>query len=266
MTARAMVIWITLLAALGPAAQAAAEEPWYSVYRSDHRQWTLALSGGFTLLDLEGEGRYSDEFGDSEVSFDGTLDLDEVDTWWAEADLQLFRGQHLRFGYMPVRIDESGVLDSTIVVDGVTYDAGDQVDADLKLDRYELSFRSEIWLGEYVSIAPLVEVALLDGRAEISNRTLGVSEKEEALVPLPYLGLRGEVFPHPRIQLFVEGKGMTIGSDATTWDASGGVALHLTRNLSLMGRYRVTDYEVDMLGVEFDANLGGPQVGATLRF
>ena len=78
-------------------------------------------------------------------------------------DLQLFRGQHLRFAYMPMRLDASEVLDTAIVVDGITYDPGDQVKSKIRLDQYELSFRSEFWLGDYVSIAPLLQVSLVDG-------------------------------------------------------------------------------------------------------
>jgi len=181
-------------------------------------------------------------------------------------DLQLFRGQHLRFAYTPLRLDASEVLDTAIVVDGTTYDPGDLVKSKIKLDQYELSFRSEFWLGDYVTIAPLLQVSLVDAKLGISNQTLGVSENVSGLLPLPYLGLRGEVYPLARLQLFAEGKGFTIGSAGTIWDVSGGAALHLTRNLSIMARYRVSDYAVEFLDSEIDLSLSGPQVGATLRF
>jgi hypothetical protein len=47
---------------------------------------------------------------------------------------------------------------------------------------------------------------------------------------------------------------------------TAGVALHLTRNVSLMGRYRISDYEVEYSDTEVSLNIAGPQVGATIRF
>ena len=257
---------VTAVTFLGLGLPAAAEEPWYSVYRSDHREWTLALTGGFALLDLDGEGTVDEGMGDTDISLDGTLDLSELETFFGEVDLQLFRGQHLRFAYTPMRFDGSESLDTAIVVDGVTYDVGDQVESDLKLDQYELSFRSEFWIGEYLTVAPLLQVTLVDARVSIDNNTLGISEREKALLPLPYLGLRGELYPHARIQLFAEGKGFTIGKTGTVWEANGGVAVHLTRNLSLMGRYRYSDYAVEFQDSEIDLSIGGPQLAATIRF
>ena len=261
--ALALVTGITIGLAGRPAS---AEEPWYSVYRGDHRDWTLSVSGGFALMDLEGDGTFDEGAGDTEFSFDGTLDVSGIETLWGEVDLQLFRGQHLRFAYTPMRFDGSEALATAIVVDGVTYDIGDLVDTDLRLDQYELSFRSEIWLGEYLSIAPLVQVSLVDARIELANETQTITEEEDVLLPLPYLGLRAELYPLARLGLFAEGKGFTIGSPGTIWDVSGGVSLHLTRNVSLTGRYRLSHYEVEFRDSEIDLDLGGPQLGATLRF
>ena len=76
-TAFAMVMSVTILGG----SPALAGEPWYSVYRSDHREWTLALTGGFALLDLDGEATIDESLGDSDISLDGTLDLEEFGAW-----------------------------------------------------------------------------------------------------------------------------------------------------------------------------------------
>ena len=243
-----------------------AEEPWYSVHRGDHRDWTVSLTGGLSLLDLDGSGTVDEGLGDTNISLDGTLDLSGIESWWGEIDLQLLRGQHLRFAYTPMGFDGSEVLDTAIVVGGEIYDVGDLVDTDLKLDQYEISFRSEIWLGEYVSIAPLVQVTLVDASIEIEDKSQFISEKESALLPLPYLGLRAEVFPLARLGLFAEAKGFTIGSKGSVWDVSGGLSVHLTRNFSLMGRYRLSDYDVEYSDTEIDLSVGGLFLGTTVRF
>jgi hypothetical protein len=180
-------------------------------------------------------------------------------------DLQPLRGQHLRFAYAPMRFDGNEALDVPIVVDGETYDAGDLVDTNLRLDQYELSFRSEFWLGEVLSIAPVVQLNLVDARLKLANQSQAISDEESVFVPIPYLGLRAELYPLARVGLFAEGKGMPLGSKATVWDATGGVALYLSRNVALTGRYRLSHYEVDF-DSEIDIDISGPQVGATVRF
>lgn len=261
-----MVTAITGAAVLLAPLRGGAEEPWWSVYRSDHRQWTLSLTGGLALLDLSGTGTIDESQGDTDIDFAGTLDLESLETLWGEADLQLFRGQHVRFAYTPMRFDASESLDESIEVDGVTYDIGDAVDSHLRLDQWELSFRSEFWIGEYVNVAPVVQVTLVDALIRLENDTQDIAEEEKALIPLPYLGLRAEVFPIPRLGLYAEAKGFTIGSRASIWDAMGGLSLHLTRNLSLTGRYRMAGYDVFFADSEIDLDVGGPYLGTTIRF
>lgn len=261
-----MVTAITGTALLLAPLRGRAEEPWWSVYRSDHRQWTLSLTGGLALLNLSGSGTMDRSQPDTDIDLAGTLDLSDLDTFWGEADLQLLRGQHIRFAYTPLRFDASEALDESIVVDGVTYDIGDQVDSLLRLDQYEISYRSEFWIGEYVSIAPVAQVTLVDALLRLENDTQDIAEEEYALIPLPYLGLRAEVYPIPRLGLFAEAKGFTIGSRASIWDAMGGLSVHLTRNFSLTGRYRMSGYEFYFADSEIDLDLGGPYVGATIRF
>jgi hypothetical protein len=244
----------------------AAAEDLLSVDYEDHRDWWISLSGGAGLVDLEGDGRFDEDLGDTKVSFDGELDLQDTTSFWLELDLQPFRGHHLRLAVTPMRFDGSDFLSETITVGGITYDVGDFVESDLKADQYELSYRYAFELGRRVTLAPLLQATLIDGRFEIENLTLGVSERQSELIPIPALGLRAELYPLARLGLFAEGKGLTIGPTATYWDAIGGVSLHLTRNLAVVGRYRWTGVDVDYRDVKAEARFHGPYLAANLRF
>lgn len=257
-------ICLALMAAL--ASPALAAEGFLSVDFEDHRDWSVSLSGGAGIVDLEGEGRIDENLGDTKVSFDGLLDLTDTNTFWAELDLQPLRGHHLRLAVTPMRFDGSDFLSQSITVGGVTYDVGDLVESDLKADQYEISYRYAFELGQRITLAPLLQATLIDGRFEIQNQTLGVSEKESALIPVPALGLRAEIYPLARLGLFAEAKGLTIGRPATYFDAVGGVSLHLTRNLAVVGRYRFSEVDVDYRNVEAEARFHGPYLAASLRF
>lgn len=257
---------LVLAILLAAPVSASAGESWYSVYRPDHRNWTVAVSGGASFMGLEGDTTIDDSLGDTSVSLDGVLDLTELTTFWVEADVQLFRGKHFRAGYTPLSFDGSDSLASAITVDGTTYDPGDIVDSELNLDMYELSVLWDFYLTEFVTVSPLIQVSLIDAEIDISNDTQLVSVTEDQLLPIPYIGVKGEVYPLSRLSLFAEGKGMTLGSLATTWEVQGGMTVHLTKNVALQGKYRYLDYSFDFSDTELDLNLGGAYVGTTVRF
>jgi hypothetical protein len=262
---RVALLLVAGLAAGVPGWTARAEEPWHAVHRRDHRDWTLSVSGGIGFVGLEGDGSFDADQFDSEFSFDGTLDISEITAPWAEVDLQPATGYHLRFAYTPMPFHGTEVLTAPLVVDGETYDAGDQVDTDLRLIQYELSFRSEYWLGEYLSVAPLVQLNLVDAKLEIVNLSQGITATEDTWVPLPQLGLRAELYPLARVGLFAEGKGLPLGSGGSLWDASLGLSVYVSRNFAVTGHYRLAHYEVKF-DSEVDVDIAGLRLGATLRF
>ena len=202
---------------------------------------------------------------DTDFSFDGTLDVSAITKPWVEVDLQPATGHHLRFAYSPMPFHGTEALTAPLVVDGETYDAGDRVDTDLRLIQYELSFRSEYWLGEYLSVAPLIQLNLIDAKLEIANQTQGLTASEHTWVPLPQLGLRAELYPLARVGLFAEGKGLPLGSSGSLWDASLGMSVFVSRNFAVTGHYRIAHYEV-AFDSEVDMDIAGPRLGATLRF
>ena len=254
------------IAALGLPFSAAAEGGFFDVELEDHRDWTLSVTAGAGSIDISGDARIDDRAGDTEISFNSTLDLKHTNAFWGEIDLQLFRGHHLRVGVTPMRFDGRTVLAATITIDGVEYEVGDQIDTKLRLDQYEVSYRYAFELGERVTLAPLLQVNVLDARFTVQDETSGITDRERAWVPVPSLGLRAEFFPHARPGLFGEAKGITLGSPGTFWELTGGASLHITRNLSILGQYRAADYDIDYLDVDADARLEGPYLAATLRF
>ena len=124
----------------------------------------------------------------------------------------------------------------------------------------------DFYLTEFVTVSPLVQVTLVDFSIDLSNQTTPAEVSEDQLLPLPYLGVRGEVYPFSRLSLFAEAKGMTLGSLATTFDVQGGIEFYLTRNVSLEGRYRYIDYSFDDGDSTLDLGLGGGYVGTAVRF
>ena len=255
-------LWMTALLCLGATSARAA---WWNVEYDDHRSWKIALSGGAFRQALDGKVQLDSALGSAMVDVD-LLDVKHEDSGWAEIDLQLFRKHHLRLLYLPIEYDGDAALDEPIRFGDITFDLSDRVKSNLDLDDYEVSYRYDIYLGKWVTLSPLIQVSLIDGRIKVEDETQLVTLNESELVPVPALGLRAEVYPIAHLGAFAEAKGFTIGSAASTWDVQGGLRLHLIRNFFVSGSYRVIDYNVDYMDVDVDVRTQGPFVGATLRF
>lgn len=248
-----------LLAAL-PALAA----PW-NVSREDQRSWMFAISGGAFRQTIE--GKVGVEIGGVETTVDvRQLGLSHENNGWGEIDLQLIPRNHLRFAFLPFEFDGDESLSVPIEFGGTTFDASDHVSTRVKLHTYELSYRFDIHLGEWATVAPLLQMSVVDGRVEVTDETLGLDSIESQWVPIPAAGVRAEFYPIGHLGVFGEAKGFTIGKKGTMWDAQGGLRIQILKYVSLLGSYRVVDYDVDYKGVHIDTRLKGPFAGATLQF
>lgn len=238
---------------------------WWEVDHEDHRNWLISLSGGAFRQDIDGDVAIETAFGNGHAGVD-TLDLDHDTEPWAEIDLQLFRRNHLRLTYLPIEFEGDTALSMPIRFAGQDFESGDRVTSRLRMDTYELSYRFDFYVGKWLTIAPLVQVSLVDGRIDVRDETLDEGYEESQLLPVPAIGLRAEFYPLARIGVFGEGKGFTIGKRGSMWDVQAGIRLHLIKNFSLMGSYRLVDYNIDYLDVDANVRTQGPFAGATLRF
>ncbi len=262
-------VW-TGLAALSLVFASNASAGFWDVDYEGHRTWWMQISGGSTLQSLDGDLRLGGSV-DTDLDIEDTLDIGEERAYWTRLDFQPFLRHHFRFTYMPLAFKGSRDLDpgEGISINGQGFSLG-RIKSEFQLDSYEFAYQWDaLYLGEQVTISPIVNIALLDASAEFTHDVGGavdVDEDDSFLIPIPSVGLRIEGYPARRIGLFGEAKGMTIGSQATTWDVEGGVELFLSNHLSVQARYRYAFYDVDVSDILFDANLSGPYFGLGFRF
>ncbi len=267
------VVWAAVVAlslAVAPSASASFWDAFGTVEYEGHRTWFLQISGGATLQQLNGDTRFGGS-ADTDLDFDDTLGIDDDRTYWTRIDFQPFLRHHLRFTYTPFRFKGKRDLDpgEGLSVNGQGFSLG-TVKSDIQLETYDFAYRWDaMYIGERVTLSPILGVSLLDGSGEIKHETGGVvdvDESESFFVPVPQVGLRLEGFPFARLGFFGEAKGMTIGKKGTTFDAEGGMELFLMHNVSFQARYRFAAYEIDIADVQFDADLSGPYIGMAFRF
>jgi opacity protein-like surface antigen len=237
----------------------------FAMDRADLHDWNLELAGGAMLLDLQGKIGFETDVGDIRFGV-GDLDIDRDWSGWAQVQLRFLKKHNLRFMFLPVDFEGNDTVEIGLPLDDPIFVIGDNVDSRAKLYTYQLTYMYDFAIGSWLRISPGLTLGIIDAKIEIRDDTLGIEYDESQPVPLPELGLRVELFPCSRLTLFAEGKGFTIGSKATEWDAGAGLKLHVNRHAFLTASYRAIDYDVDWLDTVIDTRFHGPFFGAGLRF
>jgi len=222
--------------------------------------WRPGLNGDF-LLD--------DDLGDTDVDLDGNLNLDQDTNVRARLELQPFSGHHFRLGYNGISFQETTALTTSVTVDGKTFSATDRVDSDLTLDTYELGYRFDVVSTEYVTVSPMFQVNVIDFTGDLNNETTGESVNESSTIPIPYPGVRVDVFPLDRLGIFGELRALSGGVgpfDVFSVDYDVGTQVNLTENYQLRAGYREMRYDIDGNDNELDLTTGGPYASVIFSF
>lgn len=233
--------------------------------------WNVAASIARVRPEVEGDLLLGEELGATDIDVDDVLGLDADDVHGGRFELK-FGGHRLRFEYLPVGYEGDELLSEPVEVFGVPFAAGDFVDSELGARRYRVDYRYDIRFGDHVALAPIFGLDVLDAWVEVADRDIsGASFEEDVLALVPLGGLRLEVRPLPRLELFVEARGMAAGGlgpldDLRVLGGEGGVALSLTRNVVVRGSFAVSDYRVVFGDVDVDLRQAGPSLELELRF
>ncbi len=238
---------------------------------AEAEDWNVAVSIARVQPRITGDLLLGEDFGATPIDVDDTLGLDADDLYGGRAELRL--GAHrLRFEYLPVVYEGDEVLTAPVLVFGMPFFPGDRIESEVGARRYQLAYRYDIRLGERVVLAPVVALDVLDAWIDLDDRSVpGARLEEDVRAPVPLPGLRLEVRPLPRLELFVEARGIRapdLGdlSDIRIWSGEGGIALLLSRNLVLRGTYAAQDYRVVFSDVGVDLRQSGPSLELEVRF
>lgn len=219
---------------------------------------------------LSPSGRFAGNLAGSgtQVDLEQTLGFGRSNNVTAEAALQ-FGDSRLSLGYLPLSFDGSGVLGSSVVFNGRSFNVGNRVSSRIKADIFDVAYTyyvinmddtpSRIQLG--VELA----VKITKAEASMNNPSLGVSEAVAATVPIPTLGLRGRVALADFLGLV--GRAGYLGYAGNRFlDADVQLEFSPLPAAGVFAGYRYLDVKVDSSGTFVDARFSGPYAGGFLRF
>lgn len=241
----------------------------------------LALPGAATAQRLELDARYwaADVVAEAKIeggpllgtAFDFKTDLGIDDEPLADLRLALFTGPHstLRITYTRASYEADTIIGRAIEFNGVTYPAGARVVSELDLHYARLGWlwRLPVIPGK-LRVGPILEAKAFVARATLEAPATAppLQETERFAIVIPTAGLAFDLRPHPRVELFAEVSGLTLGDRGHVVDAEAGARISLVKFLAITGGYRFFDVRGEEDASFARLRLAGPFVGLTVTF
>ena len=116
---------------------------------------------------------------------------------------------------------------------------------------------SDVWAGE-PEARPVVTT-----EHAFSARTQTWQAAEAAA---PRIAVRADDVALPRLRLYAQSQGFSVGQRHSFANVVGGAGLRLAQRLCLTGSYRLLGYDLDSSVGQIDPNASGPFLGLTFDF
>ena len=226
----------------------------------------VGARGAYWFPKLTGSAQ-TNAIGDTRFDFKDTLGVNDENIPFGEAFLRL-GSTTLRVGYAQLTFDGDRELTQTVVFNGATYSATDNVisSLDMKMLDGELQFdflRPDVGLAGF-NLGLLLKVKYVDGKVEL--RDASQTELKDFKAPIPMIGAAAGVgFLKDMVRIDARAAGIAYsGNHLVDVDAYASfVPLPFVR---IQGGYRYIDLKIDEDGTLASFKLKGPYVGAQLSF
>ncbi|NRA01631.1 MAG: hypothetical protein HRU00_03415 [Myxococcales bacterium] len=263
--------WCLLCSALALATLPRGASAQWGFGFEEREDWSMTFSGGRSNFGLAGGLAWGAEEESSTIDLGAGIELERSESFTGALELKPGNAL-LRFGYLPLSFGGETVLDSSTVIDGMTFSSGDRVQSKLDLETYDVALGYRFRIGRNWMVAPVVQVSVIGGLMDtIDLDLLNSAVKESFLVPIPLSGLRIEASPFARLTFFVEAKAFLAGGwgildDARVLDGTAGASLSLNPNLLLTARYRRSNFKFVARTADADLDLEGFLFSLDFRF
>ena len=215
--------------------------------------WFSSPTGSFTGKANSGTFDLGRDFGFSRYS-----------TFTGSADWKFRRKHHLLFSISPVTNSRRATLSRTIEFQGITYDVGTSVAADIKALAFAPGYQYDVVRRNRISFSIATQLYLLNtsadltGTAAVNSQSATRTASGSIFAPLPVLGPRVRWYPLQSGRLAVEGgfQGMSFFGYGHFITARG------TANIALSRHWRL-DFGYQM-GTRLKINDGRNRIGVQL--
>ena len=206
--------------------------------------------------------------GDTRFDFKDTLGVKDENFPFGEAFLRV-GSTTVRVGYTQFKFDGDKELTQTVVFNGVTYSATDNVisSLDVKMVDGEVQYdflRPDAGIAGF-NIGLLLKVRYVDGKVELRSASQGNTVKDFK-APIPMVGAAAGVgFLKDMLRVDARVAGIAYSGNHL-YDADAYASFAPLPFVRIQGGYRYLDLKVDRDGTLASFKLKGPYIGGQLSF
>lgn len=226
----------------------------------------VGARGAYWFPKLTGSAQ-TNATGDTRFDFKDTLGVKDENIPFGEAFLRI-GNTTLRVGYTQMKFDGDKELTQTVVFNGKTYSASDNVisSLDMKMIDGEVQYdflRPDVGLAGF-NLGLILKVKYVDGKVELRNST--TTETKDFKAPIPMIGAAAGVgFLKDMVR--VDARAAWIAySGNHLYDADAYASFAPLPFIRIQGGYRYIDLKIDKDDTLASFKLSGPYVGAQLSF
>jgi hypothetical protein len=203
------------------------------------------------------------------TDIDARRDLGMADGKFPSGSVEFRHGRaRLRFDYTPIDSSGDQNITRTVVFGGREYTVGTRVVSGLEVKHLALSWSYQfVHIGEgRFRLGPMAEVNGFLLRGSLAALNLSFARTEDLKVGIPTVGALMTIQPHRAVELFAQMAGMKIGDYGSFVGSDAGVKVRPWKHLVLAAGYRTFNLNARVSPDFAHIRLGGPFVGAGLRF
>ena len=227
----------------------------------------VGARGAYWFPKLTGSAQ-TNTTGDTRFDFKDTLGVKDENFPFGEAFLRL-GSTTIRVGYTQFKFDGDKELTQTVVFNGISYSATDNVisSLDVKMVDGEVQYdflRPDVGIAG-VNVGLILKVKYVDGKVELRSASAG-STKKDFKAPVPMIGVGAGVGAF-KDMLRADARVSGIAySGNHLYDADAYASFAPVPFFRIQGGYRYIDLKVDRDGTLASFKLKGPYVGGQLSF
>ena len=227
----------------------------------------VGVRGAYWFPKLTGSAQ-TNATGDTRFDFKDTLGVGDENIPFGEAYLRL-GSTTLRVGYMALTFDGDKELTQTVVFNGTTFSATDNVisSLDMKMLDADLQFdflRPDIGVAGF-NLGLLLKVKYVDGEVELRSVSQGAVVKDFKS-PIPMLGAAAGVgFLKDMVRVDARAAGIAYSGNHL-YDVDAYASFAPLPFVRIQGGYRYIDLKIDEDDTLASFKLSGPYVGAQVSF
>jgi len=220
--------------------------------------------------DLDSKVRSSeDDIDGTDLSLEGDINIDsEDDVPWVK--LWLGKGHRLTFTYMKFEFSGEDNPELNFNFGGERFRTSVEAKAKLESTVYRIAWEADWWHSRNFRLGTIFGTEIFDTEFSVENDAVG-KEKVDVSVPVPILGLQGEVGLPFGFGVYGEVAGLYIGygkfeGGFIEWELGVKYSFGKQKNFSLIAGYRALDVTLEEDDDRANLELGGFAFGVGLKF